>query len=101
MIKGQVYAGIGLALIGIMLFILVSPLLYLESPIGVHVEGRSKGVVQMAVNQSFMVPLNVTNPYIIVGYNYTSGPIEVALENSSASVSPIGVELGNRTVSLS
>ncbi|PSN98546.1 hypothetical protein B9Q07_09410 [Candidatus Marsarchaeota G2 archaeon ECH_B_3] len=100
MIKNQVYAGIGLALMGIMLFILVSPILYYESPIGIHLESRLQGVMEMGINQSKMVDLNVSYPYVVVGYNYTVGPLEVQFANSSMVVSPISVEQSNRTIYL-
>lgn len=100
MIKSQVYAGIALALLGLMLFVAVSPLLYYESPIGIHVGNRLEGSFQAEPNTTVRIAVNTSNPYLVVGYNYTVGPIDVHLENGSSSLQPIGVQKLNRTVFL-
>ncbi len=90
-----------MALIGLMLFILVSPLLYYESPIGIHVVSRAEGNFGLDVNSSMRLQLNVSSPYVVVGYNYSLSPINVGLKNvSAASLSPISVEQSNKTVYL-
>lgn len=91
MIKNQVYAGIGLALLGLMLFVILSPVLYYESPIGIHLEGSSQGSLRLDPNQTMSVSVNATSPYLVVGYNYTVGPVEVELKNQSASIQPFHV----------
>lgn len=99
MIKNQVYAGIALALIGLLLFVILSPILYYESPIGIHIVNSSQGDFQIAANQTMTLPVNATTPYLVVGYNYTVSPIVVQLENQSSSIQPFSVKQSNHTVS--